>query len=161
MRVFGNIMLLTLCGLLIFSSTLRLRDERIQPVTHALTEAECAACHMAYPAAMLSSVRWAELMQGLDSHFGEDASLDDETVTEITRYLQSEAADAAWYGNRFRRAQVNPWPLRITETDAWRREHRNINFQDPTTDRDRQPGDCLSCHQNADQGDFHVIDAST
>ena len=63
-------------GLLIFSASMRIRDEDIKPVNHALTEEECSACHLAFPAAMLPSTSWSRLMSSLESHFGEDASLD-------------------------------------------------------------------------------------
>ena len=67
-------------------------------------------------------------MNSLESHFGEDASLDQESVAEIINYLDSNSADSSWFGNRFSRGQTREWPDRITETDYWLREHKNQLF---------------------------------
>ena len=81
----GRLFILVMVGLVILSAGMRLRDEGVEPVSHSLTDEECSACHLAYPAAMLSSASWTDLMTSLESHFGEDASLDNESVSAITR----------------------------------------------------------------------------
>lgn len=155
----GRLFILAMVGLVILSAGMRLRDEGVEPVSHSLTDEECSACHLAYPAAMLSSASWTKLMTSLESHFGEDASLDDESVSAITRYLTSKAADSTWTGNRFSRGQINDWPIRITETDYWLREHKNQTFIDPTNSETINQSDCAACHEGAAKGDFHVRDA--
>ena len=154
-RLFLGIMI----GLLILSAGMRARDQKIDPVDHALTEEECSACHFAFPAAMLPSKSWTHLMNSLESHFGEDASLDEESVTVITNYLNANSADSSWAGNRFSRGQTNAWPNRITETDHWLREHKNLSFTDASKLEDIKRSDCTACHDNAAEGDFHVDDA--
>ena len=140
-------------GLLILSASMRVRNEKIGPVNHELTQEECSACHFAFPAAMLNSASWTRLMISLESHFGEDASLDEDSVAEITHYLNSGSADSSWIGNRFSRGQTNDWPIRITETDHWLREHENQSFK--TKDfEDIYRSDCVACHDNAADGDF-------
>lgn len=146
-------------GLLVLSAIMRARDENISPVNHALTEEECSACHLAFPAAMLPSTSWTRLMNSLESHFGEDASLDEDSVTAITNYLNSNSADSSWTGNRFSRGQTNDWPIRITETDHWLREHKNQSFKSALTFEDINQSDCVACHDNAANGDFRVNDA--
>ena len=154
-RLFLGIMV----GLLILSAGMRARDQKIEPVDHALTEEECSACHFAFPAAMLPSKSWTHLMNSLESHFGEDASLDEESVTVITNYLNTNSADSSWAGNRFSRGQTKAWPIRITETDHWLREHKNLSFTDASKLEEIERSDCATCHDNAAQGDFHVDDA--
>ena len=117
-------------GLLTASAAMRVRDQTIGPVTHELTNEECSECHFAFPGDMLPSRSWIELMNSLESHFGEDASLDQESVAEIINYLDSNSADSSWFGNRFSRGQTREWPDRITETDYWLREHKNQLFTD-------------------------------
>ena len=155
----SRLFILAVVGLVILSAGMRVRDEGVEPVSHSLTYEECSACHLAYPASMLSSASWIELMTSLESHFGEDASLDDESVSAITRYITSNAADSKWTGNRFSRGQINHWPIRITETDYWLREHKNQTFIDPAHSETINQSDCAACHEGAAKGDFHVSDA--
>lgn len=93
------------------------------------------------------------MMNTLESHFGEDASLDEDSVAAITNYLNSNSADSFWIGNRFSRGQTNDWPIRITETDHWLREHKNQLFKTESLE-DIYRSDCVACHNNATNGDF-------
>ena len=155
----ARLFLFVMIGLLLLSASMRTRDESLSPVNHALTEEECSACHLAFPPAMLPSTSWTRLMNSLESHFGEDASLDEDSVTEITNYLNSNSADSSWIGNRFSRGQINDWPIRITETDHWLREHKNQSFINALDFEDIIRSDCVACHDNAADGDFRVNDA--
>lgn len=155
----ARLFLVVMMGLLFLSGLMRVRDESIDPVKHTLTEEECSACHMAYPAAMLPSTSWSRLMTSLESHFGEDASLDEESVTVITDYLNSKSADKSWFGNRFSRGQTREWSIRITETDYWLREHKNLTFTNELNFSNILKSDCVACHDNASTGDFSVNDA--
>ncbi|OED38010.1 hypothetical protein AB833_21435 [Chromatiales bacterium (ex Bugula neritina AB1)] len=155
----ARLFLLAMMGFLFLSASMRARDERISPVNHALTKEECSACHFAFPAAMLPSASWTRLMSSLESHFGEDASLDEASVAAITKYLNSNSADSSWIGNRFSRGQTNNWPIRITETDHWLREHKNQSFKNTSSSEDIYQSDCVACHDNAVKGDFRVNDA--
>tara|TARA_X000000950_G_scaffold5955_1_gene6418 strand:+ start:3089 stop:3535 length:447 start_codon:yes stop_codon:yes gene_type:complete len=145
-------------GLLTASAAMRVRDQTIGPVTHELTNEECSECHFAFPGDMLPSRSWIELMNSLESHFGEDASLDQESVAEIINYLDSNSADSSWFGNRFSRGQTREWPDRITETDYWLREHKNQLFTDSVSLENISPVDCAACHDNASKGIFNVDD---
>jgi hypothetical protein len=114
---------------------------------------ECGSCHVAYPPALLPAASWRKLMEGLDRHFGSDASLDPAKTKEITRFLAANAGPEA--ATRNTRAQP---PLRITETDWFRREHRDGHdgitravWQLPSV---KSPANCGACHQGAADGDF-------
>lgn len=154
----ARLFLASMMTLLVLSASMRFRDENISPVKHALTQEECSACHFAFPAAMLPSMSWTRLMSSLESHFGEDASLDEDSVIEITNYLKLNSADSSWIGNRFSRAQTLEWPIRITETDHWLREHKNMSFKNEITFDDIYQSDCVACHDNAADGDYRVDD---
>lgn len=107
---------------------------------------ECAACHVAYPPHMLPPASWAQLMDGLDQHFGTDASLDVQDVQQLSRWLQ-DSADR-------RQAPSPPPENRITRTAWFERKHRHI---EPTTWRlpsVRSPVNCMACHTGADTGQF-------
>ena len=90
----ARMFLVVMTGLLVLSAFMRARDEIVTPVAHALTMEECSACHFAFPAPMLPSSSWTHMMNTLESHFGEDASLDEESIAEITHYLGAETGSA-------------------------------------------------------------------
>lgn len=105
---------------------------------------ECGACHLAFPPQFLPPRSWQAIMAGLDSHFGENASLDPDTTKQITDYL---VADAAGPGSPILRGlDPQATPLRITETRWWRRQHHEIRpsvFERPDI---KSKSNCLACH---------------
>jgi len=111
--------------------------------------AECGACHLAFPSRFLPAESWREVMSGLDKHFGSDASLDDESVREITTFLVDNA----------RRKKTSPtasgkWPLRITETRWFRSEHAEAASRVKNNPRVKSMANCAICHTQADIGDY-------
>ncbi|MEJ2623489.1 MAG: diheme cytochrome c [Pseudolabrys sp.] len=128
----------------------------LRPVTDKTVQAECGACHMAFPPGLLPARSWRAIMGKLDDHFGENAALDDETAKRITDYLVANAADSG-NGNRrvLRGVRTNDTPLRITELPWWVREHsREVRpgaFKDP---RVKSKANCGACHRGAAGGYF-------
>lgn len=117
-------------------------------VSNPAYQSECAACHVAYPPQLLSAASWRAVMNGLDKHFGSDASLDPAANAEILRYLETNA------GLRDAGAAGKP-QLRITETRWFVREHseelpRDI-WKHPAV---KSAANCAACHTAADKGDF-------
>lgn len=115
----------------------------------------CSDCHTAHHPSLLPAASWTALMQGLDDHFGEDASLDAAKREQIQAFLAANAAET-WdteAANNFR-AVASDAPLRITRTEFWRRRHVGIA---PTTFRSKAVGgkaNCSACHRDADTGRF-------
>lgn len=119
-------------------------------VPQAYTQ-ECASCHTAYPPAMLPAESWRRIMNGLDRHYGTDASLDAATVEKLATWLQVESANA-------RRPVAPPPEDRITRTAWFQREHRKL---DPTVWKlasVKSAANCAACHTGADQGRFSEHD---
>ena len=56
---------------------------------------ESASCHTACPPGLLPARSWQRIMQGLDTHYGSDASLDAATVQQLSRWLQANAGSSA------------------------------------------------------------------
>ena len=117
---------------------------------------ECSACHIAYPASLLPAKNWGTLMAQLDNHFGEDASLDQASVDEITTYLFKHSSDSVDTKPAHVFSTTNPAsPLTITETPFWKNTHRNI----PEDVFKRAPiygnGNCVACHSDAESGAFY------
>jgi mono/diheme cytochrome c family protein len=117
---------------------------------------ECGACHMIFPPQFLPARSWVALMDGLGSHFGENAALDAATSTAIKDYLVAHAADAPGGDRRYLRGlKATDTPLRITDTPAWIREHREeVSPSAFTSPKVKSKSNCVACHAKAAQGLF-------
>lgn len=128
-----------------------LADDYIPPVDHAATQAECSACHMAYPPSLLPARSWTAIMGTLDAHFGENATLDAATRAEIEAYLVANAGDAG--GRSFRAVPAGAVPLRITELAWFTREHAR-EVSPMMLETAGSLSNCTACHRGADRGSF-------
>lgn len=124
----------------------------IQPAqVNAKWQQECSSCHIAYAPGLLPAKSWRKIMDGLNRHFGTDASLTTEERNEITNFLVNNAS------NRWRASTA---PLRITKTTWFKREHYSKGipravWKNPLV---KKPANCQVCHTEAAQGDFSEID---
>lgn len=109
---------------------------------------ECAACHTAYPPGLLPAASWQRIMNGLDKHYGTDASLDPATVRQISTWLQAHA------GTYKRVSQTPPPQDRITRSAWFERKHREVDPQVWKHASVKTPANCVACHTRADRGDF-------
>ncbi|NVK19649.1 MAG: diheme cytochrome c [Methylocystaceae bacterium] len=131
-------------------------DERYRPISDEVVKKECGACHMAFQPQMLPKRSWIKIMDTLDDHFGEDASLDKETNDDIKNYLVENASDSGWWSGKFLRGVADDWtPLRITEIPYWVREHNkevpNWAWSDPKV---KSKANCVACHPRAAMGNY-------
>lgn len=106
---------------------------------------ECTSCHIAYPPQLLPAQSWRAIMQGLDKHFGSDASIDAKTAAEIERYLVANAGRGS--------AAAKP-QLRISESAWFKREHDEVAAGVWQRKAVGSPANCGACHTKADQGDY-------
>lgn len=106
---------------------------------------ECGSCHVPFPPSLLNKADWGRIMQGLDKHFGTDASLDAKTTSSIDSWLKQHAGT---------RGDVGTNPPRITAGAWFKHEHREVpaaSWKDP---RIKSPANCVACHKGAEQGRF-------
>jgi len=125
----------------------------------AVYKEECASCHMAYPSQLLPARSWTRILDSLDHHFGDNASLDPDTLKTLKAYLQANSADTA-ESRRARRIMrslpADETPLRISEIPSIRREHREIPRRYITGNpRVKSLSNCVACHAGAEQGHFN------
>lgn len=124
------------------------RSSRLPAQVNAAWQQECGSCHVAYPPGLLPQASWSRIMAGLDKHFGENAGLPPQTAAEIGAFLATNAADAG-------RPAGAAAPLRISETDWFRREHREIGAAVWKRAAVGSPANCAACHREAEKGNFN------
>lgn len=108
---------------------------------------ECAACHLAYPPALLPAPSWQRIMAGLSRHYGADASLEPEQVQAIGQWLQTQAGG-------YKKVRGAPPQDRITRSDWFLREHREVPGSVWHLPSVRSPAQCAACHSQAEQGRY-------
>ena len=117
--------------------------------------AECGGCHQPFHPSLLPRASWAALMDGLDDHFGEDASLPEAKARQIAAFLDSYAAEA-WDTEAARRfAVVSPGdPLRITATPFWVAKHADVPPERFSAAPVRTKANCAACHTGCRERPF-------
>lgn len=150
--------LLTVLGLSLAASVALADGAKIYPLTATYKE-ECGSCHVAYPPELMSQASWRAVMQGLDKHFGSDASLDPAKAREIGAFLDANAARRDKYATFD--AKGRPL-LRLTDGAWFRRKHRDGHdgitpavWKMPSV---KSVANCSACHRSAEQGDYSEDD---
>lgn len=127
-------------------------EDRGRPVLPAQVSAtwqrECASCHLAFAPGLLPAASWQKIMQGLDQHFGTDASLSTQDTAEITRFLLQNPSN---------RWTSKATPLRVTDAEWFKAKHIHGGkiaasvWQRASV---KSPSNCIACHAGADKGIF-------
>ena len=115
-------------------------------VQNQLYKDECGSCHWAFLPQLLPSGSWNTLMDGLENHFGEDATLAPEDEKAIRSYLASTSRSRMWGGNDS--------IIRITEMPGIRGSHRGIDRWIAKYPQIKSFSNCTICHKGADYGIF-------
>ena len=118
-------------------------EEGVPAIADDIVKKECGACHMAFQPQFLPADSWRKIMQGLQDHFGEDASLDEETTRHIGDYLASHAG----------RSRGSKPVTRITELGWFVQEHSD-EVSSAAKKRAGSMANCVACHRGADKGIF-------
>lgn len=121
-------------------------------------KAECTSCHMAYLPGLLPERSWTKMMDTLDKHFGEDASLDEKTKKEILDFLAQNSSDRTYSRRGKKIAATIPTseaPLRISETGYFNRKHHELAANIYKRKAIGSKANCLACHPGAELGNFN------
>ncbi len=123
-------------------------DGRLMPAqVPALYKQECAACHMAYPPSLLPAASWRRIMNGLDRHYGTDASMEPAQVQQIGAWLQTHAGT-------YKRVYEEPAEDRITRSAWFARKHKEVDASVWKRASIKSAAQCSVCHTRADEGSF-------
>lgn len=150
-------------GLLVADAGLSSREVPRMPVAELLPAfaSECTDCHMAYHPSLLTENAWMQLLEQLDDHFGEDASIDESTVAEIRTWLAGHSAETVDTAPSSLIVTADPAaPYAISRTSAWRELHKDIGddlFQRSVIG---SKSNCIACHADAETGLFSPFQLS-
>jgi hypothetical protein len=132
------------------------QKEDLTPVNNETYRQECGTCHFAYQPGLLPSGSWEKILANSPAHFGEEVSLNQESMNIIGKYLRENAAEnsSAKRARKIQKSLKGQTPLRITETPYIREKHHEL---DPDIFRRPAVGsfaNCVACHTTAEQGNY-------
>lgn len=133
----------------------------VAPVRNTQYAEECGGCHLAYQPGLLPAGDWARLLaaDALSDHFGDDASLPEETRAALAGYLTANAAGGGDTprSRAFARGGASGASglPRITESHYFRKEHDEIPARLVAGNPDVGSfAQCDKCHRGAANGDY-------
>lgn len=136
------------------------RHKEVQPVDNKVYTEECGSCHLAYQPGLLPTRSWEKLLTetALADHFGDDASLDAETLKEVRDYALANAADKS-YHKRSRKialaTEAGDAPLRISDVRYIKRKHHELPEKMIKGNKDvKSLSHCNKCHTKAEGGNY-------
>jgi hypothetical protein len=129
--------LIVLSMIITFPGALAAEDVWKPRENSPLWQSECGSCHMAFPPALLSGADWQIMMQGLDKHFGVNASLDARSRDQIAAFLDRNAGSG--WGH-------SADSQRITETGYFVKKHKS-SIRMLISGRVKSLVDCVACHK--------------
>ncbi len=115
--------------------------------TPQIYKQECGSCHIPYSPALLPEESWVEMMNGLQKHYGTDASLGQQEMMQISSWLNSHAGT-------YKRVKEAPPENRITKSGWFEKKHTKISSREFMSPAVKSPSNCNACHKNAEQGNF-------
>jgi hypothetical protein len=134
----------------------------VRYVANETYKEECGSCHLAFLPGFLPARSWKKLMAGLEDHFGENASLDEDVTKTLTAFLVKHAADTKESTRRSkkiaRQIPKGEAPLRITETAFWARKHFSVKDWVWKREKVATKAKCEACHRDADKGLYSEYD---
>lgn len=130
--------------------------------TNPAWKAECAnSCHAGFHPSLLPADSWSKVLASLDNHFGDNASLDANTLKEVQDYLTRYSAEHAVTEASRKISYSIPkgaTPIAVTETPYWKTKHADISNTVFKRKSVSNKSNCLACHPGAEVGSFEDRD---
>ena len=123
-------------------------------VENPLFAKECASCHILYPPNLLPRKSWETMMSNLENHFGDDASINEESNKEILAFLVKSSAEtsttkASW---KFLNSIENKDIIALTKTTFWEKKHKDIPKELFLNKDIKNKANCKACHSDVEKG---------
>jgi hypothetical protein len=125
---------------------------------------ECGSCHTAYAPGLLPARSWKKMLAELESHFGEDASLDDSQRATLEKTLPALAADAPGGSELMRRIasgiSAREAPQRISGSPFFKYMHDEVPSSFWKRPKIGGSANCGACHPRANEGRYYEREVS-
>lgn len=123
-------------------------------VENPLFYEECKSCHTLYPPFLLPKHAWVKMMDNLEEHFGDDASLEPEDRDFIKNYLVQNSAESSTKESAYKILQSikKTDTLSITKTPYWKKRHADIDKKIFKSQKVTKVSNCKACHINIEKG---------
>ena len=150
--------IVTLVYLLIAPNSLLMSDgnQKIDYAKeHPAFYKECISCHTLFPPFLLPQKSWISMMESLENHFGDDASLDPQTTLSIKEFLVQNSAESSTKESAFRimsSMKSDQNYIAMTETPFWKSRHKKIDKAVYARADIGKPSNCKACHANIENG---------
>lgn len=116
---------------------------------------ECGSCHITYPPYLLPKKSWALMMDDLENHFGDDASIDKMTNISIRSFLEKNSSENSTHEAAFKILKTlkeNHSTIAITKTPYWEKRHKDIDEKIFLSKEVKSKANCSACHQDIEYG---------
>ena len=136
-------------------SELRRQASSMPTIDNELWASECSDCHMAYQPEWLPKAAWVEMLNNLEDHFGDDASLSSAEVRELVAFAEArnaETSEANFAKQIVRWMRPGDHTLRISEVRYIVRKHDELDPAVLTFLELENIAFCDACHTEAVEG---------
>ncbi|MFV0564141.1 cytochrome C [Malaciobacter mytili] len=155
------LILLIFINIALFSSGLK---KDVSLVTNEIYTNECGSCHFAYFPGLLPQNSWEKLMSGLDNHFGDDASVDEQTFQTLSKFLNDNSAEKNMNYKRSRKIvksiAKDEVYIAISKTPYIHKKHKKIRKDLITQKEVKGLFNCTACHKSAKKAIFNDDDVN-
>jgi hypothetical protein len=133
----------------LFAETYSSAKTDVAPVNNQLYINECASCHFAYQPGLLPANAWTKIMKNLDKHFGTDASLAPEDLSDNSAEKNMQYKRSSRIVSSIPAGQI---PDSISTTPYMIQKHRELRKNMITQPEVKGLFNCVACHTTADKG---------
>jgi hypothetical protein len=129
-------------------------SDNLIPVNNATYSENCGSCHFVYQPGLLPAASWNKILNDLETHFGEPAVIDQNSLKTIAEYLISNAADSSPTEKsvKIMKSLGKQTPLRITEIPYIQKKHHEISQDILARKSIGSLSNCSACHKTAEKG---------
>jgi cytochrome b len=115
---------------------------------------ECGACHTLYPPHTLPKHSWQIIMDNLDEHFGDDASLLENERKAILSFLIQHNADTSTQEMSYKISKSigSEGIIAMTQTNFWKNQHQAIPKAVFEHSEVKSKANCKACHNDIEKG---------
>jgi len=116
----------------------------------------CGECHFEFPPSLLPAKSWELMMNSLEKHFGEDATLSARNTKLVLDFLTKNAAEKSKSEASYKisRSLNEVSGMQISKSAFWIKKHSEVKKEVYKRKLIRNRLNCVACHPQAKFGSF-------